>query len=120
MKHIVKFTKDEAEKILDGQLEVLGRFSKSKINPFSVVSTGDLVYIRINREEVIGQFRVKKVIFFDGLDNMDIKEIKEKYQQDLIEKDSKFGTLIFIGSSNRFLTSPIKLPKKNLKAWMVF
>ncbi len=67
MKHLAIFKGDGGEKILTGEKLIETRFSKSKIPPFGVISTGDLVYIKPSGGDIIGQFRVKKVIFFDGL-----------------------------------------------------
>lgn len=120
MKHLGLFKKDQAEKILTGQKTIECRLSKSKISPFGVVSAGDLVYIKVYGGEIIGQFRVQKVIFFDGIDSSDLRNLSG--QSDFWEgkKVSRYGTLIFIGSSIRFITSPIKLKKKDLKkAWVV-
>lgn len=127
MKHLAIFKGDGAEKILNGQKTIESRFSKSKIAPFGAISSGDLVYIKTSGKDIIGEFRVKKVIFFDGLEVGDVREIREKYSKQLAVDESywqgkencKFGTLIFIGNSTRFLTSPIKIPKKDLRGWVV-
>jgi len=34
-------------------------------------------------------------------------------------KDAKYGTLIFIGEVDPFITSPLKFPKKDLRGWVV-
>ena len=126
-KHLAIFKGSGAEKILKGEKSMESRFSKVKIVPFSVVSTGDLVYIKASGGDIIGQFRVKKVIYFNGLESEDLRDIKEKFGERLnVDKDywkgkenSKFATLIFIGDCARFITSPIKIPKKDLRGWVV-
>ena len=127
MKHLAIFKGDGAEKILTGKKNIESRFAKSKLAPFGVISSGDLVYIKTSGGEIIGQFRVKKVIFFDGLQKEDLIEIKTKYGKDLNvdqfywkgKENAKFATLIFIGNSSRFITSPIKVIKKDLRGWVV-
>ncbi len=127
MKHLAIFKEDGAEKILSGKKSMESRFSQGKIAPFGVVSQGDLVYIKVSGGEIIGQFRVKKVIFFDGLEVRDFKDIRERYETELDVEDDywkgketcKYGTLIFIGNSARFITSPIKIPKKDIRGWVV-
>lgn len=124
--------KSTIEAILGGKKTVETRFSQHKIAPFGVVFKGDLVYLKPPGEEVIGQFRVKKVFFFDGLTKEDIdgifekfgkqikmgnKEEDNKYQEN--KKSSNYGTLIFIGDSERFITSPIKIKKSDQRGWMV-
>ena len=68
MKHLAIFKGRGAELILTGEKSIESRFSKRKDPPFGLISSGDLVYIKLSGKDIIGQFRVKKVIFFDGLD----------------------------------------------------
>lgn len=126
-KHLAIFKGDGAEKILQGKKTIESRFSKAKISPFGVISSKDLVYIKPSGKDLIGQFEVKKVIFFDGLTPEDVLEIKNKYGK-MINADesywkgksaSKYATLIFIGDSTRFITSPVKIPKKDQRGWVV-
>lgn len=127
VKHLAIFKGDGAEKILSGSKTIESRFSRGKIAPYGAISAGDLVYIKKSGRDLIGQFKVKKVIFYDGLGVEDIGEIKEKFGKELAvdegywkgKENAKFGTLIFIGESSRFLTSPIKLKKKDLRGWAV-
>ena len=127
MKHLAIFKGRGADLILFGKKTIESRFSRRKDPPFGQISSGDLVYIKPSGQDIIGQFRVKKVIFFDGLDSKDVKEIREKYGKELSvdesywkgKENSKYATLIFIGDSNQFLTSPIKIPKKDLRGWVV-
>lgn len=126
-KHLAIFKGDGAEKILSGQKKIESRFSRSRISPFGAISAGDLVYIKPSGEEIIGQFRVKKVIFYDGLNDQDLEDIKKTFGGPIgqgndywkAKKGCKYGTLIFIGDSNRFITAPLKYPKKDLRGWVV-
>ncbi len=127
MKHLAIFSKGVGDLILSGKKSIESRFSKSKIAPFGAVSAGDLIYIKPSGEEIIGQFRVKKVIFYDGLNREDILKIKEEFGQQILADETywqsrlncKYGTLIFIGDSSRFITAPFKYPKKDLRGWVV-
>lgn len=120
------------EAILSGKKTIETRFSQHKIAPFGKVSLRDLVYMKPPGEEIIGQFRVKKVYSYEGLKPEDIdqifadfgqqigigdKEIDESYQQQ--KRNSSFGTLIFISESERFITSPIKIKKSDMRGWVV-
>ncbi len=126
-KHLAIFTGNSAEDILQGKKTIEIRFSKAKIAPYGMVSVGDLVYIKPSGNEIIGQFRVKKVIFYDGLTPADILDIEIRFGQDIMadqtywsdRSNSTYATIIFIGECNRFLTSPIKIPKKDLRGWVV-
>ena len=126
-KHLAIFKGEGADLILTGKKTIESRFSQRRDPPFGQVASGDLVYIKPSGKEIIGQFRVKKVIFFDGLELGDIGEIKEKYGIELAVDETywsnktyaKYATLIFIGDSSRFITSPVKIPKKDLRGWVV-
>lgn len=127
IKHLAIFKGDGAEKILLGIKTIEARFSKKKMVPFGVVSSGDLVYIKPSGGEIIGQFKVRKVIFYDNLDLSDLSYLKQKYAKQLAgdeaywkgKEKSKYATLIFIDESTKFITSPIKLKKKDLRGWVV-
>ena len=131
-KHLAIFTLSVAEQILAGEKTIETRFSQHKVAPFGQVEVGDLVFIKPVGQDLAGQFWVEKVISFQGLNTDDWKLIKENYGQKLSlgskEEDEKFfkekaeanfGTLIFIGRVERFLTSPIKIEKKDRRGWIV-
>lgn len=127
MKHLAIFSGNLAEEILVGRKTIESRFSKSKIPPFGVISAGDLVYIKPSGKDIIGQFRVQKVVFIDGMTEKDLEDIKVKFGSAIAsrneywesKKGSKYGTLIFIGVTTKFITSPINYPKKDLRGWVV-
>lgn len=126
-KHLAIFKKGVGERILDGTKKIETRFSKMKLVPFLQISAGDLVYIKPTGKDIIGQFRVKKVIFMDGMEIDDIKEIKETKGVEIAadeeywerKKTSKYASLIFIGQTTPFITSPIKFNKKDQRGWVV-
>lgn len=126
-KHLAIFTKGIGELILSGQKTLEIRLSQAKISPFGVISSHDLVYIKPSGQDPIGQFRVRKVIFYSGLDPEDILEIKRRFGKELAVEESywqsrsssRYGTLIFIGECNPFITSPIKFSKRDLRGWVV-
>ncbi len=126
VKHLAIFKREAPELILTGKKTIEIRFSKTKTAPFGRISTGDLVYIKPSGKDIIGQFRVKKVIFFDGLTPEDLNLIKKTFGDAIVQRNvfweskiAKYGTLIFIGESNRFITSPVKIPKKDHRDWVV-
>ena len=126
-KHVGIFIPELAEKILTGEKTIESRFSKAKIVPFAQIGAGDIVYIKPSGKDIIGQFEVEKVLFWDGLSKKDLLKIKEDFgafiaADDLFWKqklDSKYGTLIFIKQSVRFITSPIKFKKKDQRGWII-
>ncbi len=126
-KHLAIFKGEAGERILSGKKTIESRFSRVKNPPFGLISSGDLVYIKPSGKEIIGQFRVKKVIFFDGLSEKDLISVEKEYGQGLqVDKsywisqaNCKYGTIIFIGDSSRFIASPFKPAKKDLRGWVV-
>lgn len=126
-RHLAIFKGNGAELILSGKKTIESRFSKRKDPPFALLACGDLVYIKPSGKDIIGQFKVKKVIFYDGLTWDDILDIKERFGKEIAldesywgsKNNAKYGSLIFIGESSRFITSPIKIPKKDLRGWVV-
>lgn len=126
-KHLAVFSGDLAQKILSGEKSIESRFSKAKIAPFGVISSQDLVYIKPSGKDIIGQFRVKKVIFFDGLTKEDFAQIKKDYGKAIAadenywkEKENcKYGSIIFIGECDPFLTPPVKANKKDQRGWVL-
>lgn len=125
-KHLATFKEITSKDILSGKKSIEVRFSKSKIAPYGVISAGDLVYIKPTGGEPVGQFIVKKVIFYDGMEEEDIIQIKKEFGIGINETESfwksklgsKYGTLIYIGECDPFLTSPIKIKKRDKKAWI--
>lgn len=126
-KHLAIFKGEGANLILSGKKRVESRFSKRRDPPFGQISSGDLVYIKPSGGDIIGQFRVKKVIFFDGLGIGGIKDIRKNYGKAIAidegywkgKEAARYGTLIFIGEVDPFITSPVKIPKKDLRGWVV-
>ncbi len=102
VRHLAIFKGDGAEKILSGEKKIESRFASRRIPPFGAISAGDLVYIKPSGGDIIGQFRVKRVIFLDNGPS-----------------SPRYTTIIFIGESTKFITSPIKLKKKDLRGWVV-
>lgn len=127
MKHLAIFKGEAGNWILSGKKTIESRFSRRKNPPYGIISAGDLVYIKPSGKDIIGQFRVKKVIFYDGLEVGDVREIREKYGKELAvdeaywkgKETAKYGSLIFIGEVDTFITSPIRIPKKDLRGWVV-
>lgn len=120
------------EAVLGGIKTIETRFSLNKIAPFGAVSAGDTIFMKPPGKDISGQFRVKKVFSFEGLNSEDIDRIftewdskigtgdeglDKKYRQE--KRHCLFGTLIFISKAERLITSPIKFRKKDLRGWVV-
>mgnify|MGYP001584727861 FL=1 len=126
VRHLAIFDREAAAEIFSGKKKIEGRFSQIKIAPYGKVSAGDVVLIKISGEDVVGQFSVDRVIYFDPQTNSEVEEIKKKYGRSLalpvtfwLEREKiKFASLMFIKSATKFIVPP-KLAKKDLRAWVV-
>lgn len=131
-KHLAIFSEPAIVAIFSGKKRIESRFSQKRISPFGQVKVGDIVYIKPPGKEIVGQFRVKKVLSFEGLDKDDWKFISTNYGEEIslgtkkadkeffdAHKSSKFGTLIFIDQLEQFITSPIRIRKSDLRGWVV-
>lgn len=121
-KHLAIFSKEHIIEVFSGKKELEIRVSQKRIAPFGVVNVGDLVYIKPSGDDVLGQFTVKKVISFEGIEESDWKVLKNIYTKDFklkYKKNIKFITLIFMDQIEKFITSPIKVTKGDSRAWVV-
>lgn len=130
--HLAIFSSNAVEAILAGEKTIESRFSQKRIAPFGEVKVGDMVYIKPPGKEVVGQFKVKKVLSFEGLEKEDWDMIQERYGAGLSlgtksadekffdgHKNAQFGTLIFISQVEQFIISPVKISKSDLRGWVV-
>jgi hypothetical protein len=131
-KHLAIFTRNAIKAIVSGQKTVETRFSKKKIAPFGMVNVGDIIYMKPPGEELSGQFVATKIISIEGLDEKDWEWIKTEFGQKISfgsvaemknyykeHEGSKFATIIQMGKIEQFVTSPIKIEKRDLRGWMV-
>ncbi len=127
MKHLAIFNGDAIEKILAGKKTIEARFSKTKMIPFAKVSAGDCVLMKQSGGEIIGQFTIEKVVFWDNLSSDDFCLLKKLYSREINvsqhfwdeKQEARYATLMFISESVRFLTPPAKFEKKDLRSWVV-
>jgi len=82
-KHLAIFKSEDVARIFSGVKKIEGRFSQIKIAPFAKVSAGDTVLIKTPGENIIGQFLVDRVIYFDHPTKEEIEQLKRKYAKSL-------------------------------------
>ena len=125
-RHLAIFKAEDAVKIFSGRRKIEGRFSQIKIAPFAKVSAGDTVLIKTPGENIIGQFLVDRVIYFDHPTKEEIEQLKRKYAKSLsfsktfwLDREKiSYVTLMFIKSVSKFIIPP-QIPKKDLRPWVV-
>ena len=126
-KHLAIFSQEFVDRVFSGKKTIESRFSQKKIAPFGVISPGDTVYIKPSGKEIVGQFKVKKVVSFEGLDEEDMQTIQKLYGKKINapaeyftdRKSSNYATIIFIGNLEKFITPPIRIRKSDLRGWVV-
>ncbi len=115
------------EKILSGKKIIESRWYKSKKTPYKNIQEGDIVYFKESGEPVSVKTFVKKVLFFDNLNEDKIKKILHVYGkgigvdesdvQNVIDK--KYCTLIFLKDVKKI--NPFSINKKGyglMSAWI--
>ena len=125
-KHLAIFTPQTVKDIFSGKKKIDGRFSKIKIAPFAKVAAGDLVMIKVSGEDIVGQFKVDRVFYFDHPKKEEAENLIKKYSKELSMPKSfwlaheqiNFVTLIFIKEVTKFLVV-LEVPKKDLRPWVV-
>lgn len=125
-KHLAIFTPQTVKDIFSGKKKIDGRFSKIKIAPYGKVSAGDVVLMKVSGEEIVGQFKVDRVMYFDHPQKEEAEALIKKYAKDLLMPESfwlahekiNFVTLVFIKEVTKFLVVP-DVPKKDLRPWVV-
>ncbi|MBI3282895.1 ASCH domain-containing protein, partial [Candidatus Curtissbacteria bacterium] len=104
-RHLAIFTPEAVQLIFSGKKKIEGRFSRIKIPPYLKVGAGDTVLIKISGEEIVGQFIVDRVFYFDHPTEVEASAIKKKYSRALALPKSfwldhekiNYMTLMFIG-----------------------
>lgn len=131
-KHLAILHKSAINAILSGNKLIETRFSDHRIVPFGVINVGDLVFMKEPGRDIIGQFKVKKVFNYEGLTQQDVEKIftdfggaisvGDKQEDEAFftqKKNSHYGTLIFVGESERLITSPVIFKKSDRRGWVV-
>lgn len=129
MKHLVIFPDMQIGQLLNGQLKMDSRFFKKKSNILGKIHSGDLVFFRKAKGEVLGQFEIGKLITIEKLEKGDwgfIKKVGEGWgfsikQKDFEEMELKDITLLIIQITKveQFITPPIEIDKRGKKEWVV-
>jgi len=131
-KHVAVISRPVIKLIFQGKKVIESRFSQKRIPPFGQVQIGDLIYIKPPGEDIVGQFKVAQVISHEGLGKLEWNLIKQNYGERLSlgtkvadkeyfksHEKAQYATLIFIDRVEQFITSPIRLTKRDLRGWIV-
>jgi hypothetical protein len=117
-------TELEYEEIISGRIEFLVRFFKRGQETVKEIGSGDIVYFRRKKGEVLGQFEIGKLILAEKFGGEDIKIFTQFFkglkQDNFKEMMDQKKTMIIIQIENleQFITSPIDQPRSK-KEWVV-
>lgn len=123
MEHLAIMKKGYIEKILSGEKKIESRFSMNRITPYHKISPGDKVYMQEVGKEVTAVFEVEKALFFDGLTEEKVEEIRAHYGKDIcadeafwsLKKHSKYATLLYIKAPRPI--TPFQIHKSDRSAF---
>ncbi|MBI2593874.1 hypothetical protein HYW44_04505 [Candidatus Daviesbacteria bacterium] len=129
VRHILTLSVSETDEIISGTKQFIFKFFKKRPVFLSNVNSGDLVYFKINKGEVLGQFEIGKLIVAQKLEAGDwnwIKEIGKPAEFGLTksefeEKANMDKTLVIVQiiKLEQFITPPIEIDKRSKKEWIV-
>lgn len=124
MDHVVIMRKDWGllSRILTGQKKIESRWGVNKCAPWGKIKVGDMIYFKNSGEPVTVVSEVSKVLEFETLNKINVREILEKYGEtdgtpvnnleDIIKWASKkrYCTLIYLKNSKSI--KPFNINKK--------
>lgn len=129
MKHLVIFSDLQIQQLLNGQLKTDFRFLKKKSGVLGKIHSGDLVFFRKARGEVLGQFEIGKLMIVERLEKGDwgfLKKIGEELGFSLkprefeeIEVADMTLLIIQIIRVEQFITPPVEIDKRGKREWVV-
>ena len=95
MQHIAILAKKRKllDKIISGEKTIESRWYKSKVSPWNKIKEGEIVYFKESGDPVSVKAEVEKVLFFENLDLEKVKDIVNKYGDQIAlskNRDDKF------------------------------
>lgn len=116
-------------KILSGEKTIESRWYKNKSAPWGDVNPGDIIYFKNSGELVSVRVRVRKILRFENLTPIKVRELLLKYGKDdgitdiekyfQLFKDKKYCLLIFLKKPQQI--KPFDIDKHGfgvMVAWM--
>lgn len=120
------------EKILSGKKKIESRWYSNKYKPWDAIKAGDKIYFKNSGEPVKIKAVVKKIMQFSDLDPAKVRNILDKYRNDIgIEatqmegffgrlKDKRYCILLFLKDSTAI--KPFHIDKTGfgaMSSWIV-
>ena len=112
------------EDVLSGRKTIESRFARVRCPPFGKVRTGDRLLLKQAAGPVRGEATAGKVLSFEGLTPVKVKELFRKYPGIRAGKefmnaknDSKYATLIFLENMKK--VEPYAIKKRDRRPWVI-
>lgn len=124
--HLAILVEPYLEFILNGSKTVESRFSRSRIAPFGVVNSGDVVLLKGSAAKMVSGICVVRKVWFYRLNSDNLQLIKGDFGTALRadgssfweeRKAARFATLMRIAEVYRL--PPIEVPKRDRRGWVV-
>lgn len=116
-------------KILSGEKTIESRWYQNKSAPWGKINPGDRVYFKNTGKKVSVSVRVRKIMSFENLSSVIVRELLQKYGKDdgitdlekyyQLFKDKKYCLLIFLENPQKI--KPFDIDKRgfgSMAAWM--
>lgn len=122
--HLGVFSEPCLTYMLEGKKTIESRISRKRQAPYQKISPDDVVVVKKSGGGIVAYFTIKEIQFID-LNEVDIHEIKNKYNNGLCvsdafweaKKDSSYATLMFLDKLVQL--EPFKINKCGMQTWVV-
>lgn len=122
--HLGVFSEPCLTYMLEGKKTIESRISRKRQAPYQKISLDDVVVVKKSGGGIVAYFTIKEIQFID-LNEVDIHEIKNKYNNGLCvsdafweaKKDSSYATLMFLDKLVQL--EPFKINKCGMQTWVV-
>lgn len=127
-KHIILVSETESKDLILGTAGYLFRFHKRKPEFLDKLTSGNLIFFKGKKGDILGQFEVGKIIIIERVENRDwkiVEAIGEKElgvgEEQFIEKirENSYLVIIQINKLEQLITSPVEIDKRSKKEWIV-
>ena len=123
--HLAILVEPYLEYILTGSKTVESRFSRTRIAPFGVVESGDVVLLKRSADKSISGLCIVREVWFYHLNSQKLDLIRGDFCSELrVEasfwedrKEARYATLMRIAEVYRL--PPIVVPKQDRRGWVV-
>ena len=126
MEHIAELGTPILERLLNGDMKLTMRFSRSSNTPYDQVNEDDVIYFKSPDGYAVARAKVAKVERISDLTPDRVMELVEKYKDETYisplalekQKYSKYVTLIWFSDLHEIRPFKVKLPNGANSKWL--